>query len=83
MVTTHDHRLVPVADKVTELVPDLGLTDLPPAEERPAAGEILFRQGSWGERIYVVEEGSIKILAERSCGGDEVLTVVTPGNLPR
>jgi putative ABC transport system ATP-binding protein len=80
VVATHDHRLVPLADKVVELVPDLGATDLPPEEVKLAAGEVLFRQGSWGDRIFVVQEGEIEIVAERTPGGDEVVAVVTQGN---
>ncbi len=80
IVATHDQRLVPLADKVVELVPDLGATELPPEPVQLAAGQILFRQGSWGDRIYVVEEGDIEILTERSPEGDKVLAVITPGN---
>ena len=93
VVATHDHRLVPLADQVIELVPDLGGSDLPPEEVHLAAGEVLFRQGSWGDRIYVVEEGEIEIVAERSDGSESVLAIVAAGkyfgemgplfNLPR
>ena len=42
-------------------------------------GEVLFRQGSWGERIYVVEQGEIEIVSERADGTEELKTVVTAG----
>ena len=47
VVATHDHRLVPLADQVIELVPELGGTDKPPLEVPLSPGEVLFRQGSW------------------------------------
>jgi putative ABC transport system ATP-binding protein len=80
VVATHDHRLVPLADQVIELVPDLGGSDLPPENVRLAAGEVLFRQNSWGDRIYVVEEGEIEIVAERADGSEDLRAVVTAGH---
>jgi putative ABC transport system ATP-binding protein len=81
VVATHDHRLVPLADKVIELVPDLGATDLPPTEVQLTTGQILFEQGSWGDRIYVVEGGEIEIVVHRSPGQDEeVVATVQRGN---
>jgi putative ABC transport system ATP-binding protein len=79
VVATHDHRLIPLADNVVELVPDMGVSNLPPTGVELAPGEVLFRQGSWGERIYVVEQGEIEIVSERADGTEEVKTVVTAG----
>jgi putative ABC transport system ATP-binding protein len=80
VVATHDHRLVPLADQVIELVPELGGTDKPPLEVLLSPGEVLFRQGSWGDRIYVVEEGEIEIVSEHADGDAEVLAVLSQGN---
>ncbi len=66
VVATHDQRLVPLADEVVELVPNLGASDLPPETVQLDAGEVLFRQGSWGDRIYVIEAGEIEILSEHA-----------------
>jgi len=79
VVATHDHRLLPLADQVVELVPEVGTSTLPPERVELKPGEELFRQGSWGDRIYVVERGTIEIVAERDDGGEEVRTVVTAG----
>jgi putative ABC transport system ATP-binding protein len=80
VVATHDHRLVPLADRVIELVPDLAASQLPPEEVLLGAGEVLFHQNSWGDRIYVVEEGEIEIIAERLNGTEELRAVITPGH---
>ena len=80
IVATHDQRLVPLADEVVELVPNLGNTELPPETVELGAGEMLFRQGSWGDRIYIVESGEIEILSEHADGRQELRAVVGPGN---
>jgi putative ABC transport system ATP-binding protein len=79
VVATHDHRLLPLADHVVELVPDVGASNQPPTWVTLAPGEVLFRQGSWGERIFVVEEGEIEIVAELADGSEEHRTVITRG----
>jgi putative ABC transport system ATP-binding protein len=57
----------------------MAISSLPPERVQLEAGEVLFRQGSWGDRIYVVERGEVEIVAERVDGSEELLTVVTPG----
>jgi putative ABC transport system ATP-binding protein len=80
VVATHDQRLVPLADEVVELVPNLGASDLPPETVQLDAGEVLFRQGSWGDRIYVIEAGEIEILSEHADDRHELRAVVGAGN---
>ena len=63
VVSTHDHRLVPLADQLVEMQPH----SVPPvAAEREEvtldAGETLFKQESFGERIYDIVSGEIDIL---------------------
>ena len=80
VVATHDQRLVPLADEVVELVPHLQDADLPPEIVELDAGEVLFRQGSWGDRIYVIEVGEIEILSEYADGRRELRAVLGVGN---
>ena len=80
VVATHDNRLLPLADQVVELVPDVGHSSAPPEPVQLSAGETLFEQGSWGEVIYIVESGQIDIVAQRSDGSEELLAVIGPGN---
>ena len=71
VVATHDSRILPLADRVVELVPDFASTDRPPDTVRLEAGEVLFEQGTMGDLIYVVSEGELEIvreLAERRRG---------------
>jgi len=79
VVATHDQRLLPLADQVVELVPSIPMGQRNPERVELAAGDTLFRQGDWGELVYVVERGEIEILRERSDGSEELATVVTAG----
>lgn len=72
IVSTHDDRLVPIADTRVDLVPVL--TD--DRGERTVAldsGDVLFRQHSNGSRIYLVESGRVAIVRELADGSEEVL----------
>jgi len=79
VVSTHDQRLLPLADRVVELQPQMVGASMPPERVEVPAGEVLFRQGSWGQLIYVVESGEIEIVAERTDGTEELRNVVTAG----
>jgi putative ABC transport system ATP-binding protein len=80
VVATHDQRLLPLADQVVELVPHQAVSSGPPDRRELAPGEVLFRQGSWGERIYVVERGDVEILGELEGGGEEQKALVGSGD---
>ncbi len=76
---THDDRLLPLADEIVEMVPkfrDEGVGVLV-SELRP--DELLFAQGSRGNRIYVIEEGEIDILRELGGGKTEHLVTLGAG----
>jgi putative ABC transport system ATP-binding protein len=45
VVATHDHRLLPLADQVIELVPSVAMSVREPSQVSLAAGEVVFRQG--------------------------------------
>jgi putative ABC transport system ATP-binding protein len=80
VVATHDTRMLPLADRVVELVPHVASTDRPPEEVRLSAGSVLFEQGSIGDLIYVVSEGELDIVRELAGGGEELLRVATAGD---
>jgi putative ABC transport system ATP-binding protein len=80
VVATHDTRMLPLADRVVELVPHLASTDRPPETIRLTPGSVLFEQGSMGDLIYIVSEGELDIVRELSSGGEELLRVATPGD---
>ncbi|MEO6628448.1 MAG: ATP-binding cassette domain-containing protein [Aquihabitans sp.] len=93
VVSTHDDRVSNIADRVVELVPSLASADREPEEIRVAVGEEIFRQGSRGDLIYVVEQGEVEILRLRDDQSEEWITMIGEGgyfgelgpmlNLPR
>jgi putative ABC transport system ATP-binding protein len=80
VVATHDTRMLPLADRVVELVPHVATTDRPPEAIRLSPGEVLFEQGSMGDLIYVVDEGEFEIVRQLANGGEELLRVATAGD---
>jgi putative ABC transport system ATP-binding protein len=80
VVATHDTRMLPLADRVVELVPQVASTDRPPETVRLTAGSVLFEQGSIGDLIYIVSEGELDIVRELTGGGEELLRIATPGD---
>jgi putative ABC transport system ATP-binding protein len=80
VVATHDHRMLPLADKVVELVPQFAQSDRLPETVVLGAGEVLFAQGTMGDLIYVVADGELEIVRELVDGSDEPLAVATAGD---
>jgi putative ABC transport system ATP-binding protein len=80
VVSTHDERMIPLADQVVAMSPRTMAGNGEPVDVRLAVGDVLFRQGDPGDLVYMVETGSIEIVRERADGGKEVLAHVGPGN---
>jgi putative ABC transport system ATP-binding protein len=80
VVATHDSRILPLADRVVELVPDFASTDRSPDTVELEAGDVLFEQGTMGELIYVVAEGELEIVRELASGGEELQKLATRGD---
>jgi putative ABC transport system ATP-binding protein len=80
VVATHDTRILPLADRVVELVPHITYTDHTPATVNLDEGEVLFEQGTMGDCIYVVSDGEVDIVRELASGGEEVLKTATAGD---
>ncbi|HVU74085.1 MAG TPA: ATP-binding cassette domain-containing protein [Mycobacteriales bacterium] len=78
VVATHDDRMVPLADRVVQMRPDLA--DGPDAPERLAfeEGELIFAQGERGTQVYVIAEGEV-LLTRAGERGEEVLARLGPG----
>lgn len=79
VVATHDTRILPLADRVVELVPRVAVEHEGPETVSIAAGEVLFSQGEMGDLIYIVTEGEVEIARELADGGEQVIEVVTAG----
>jgi putative ABC transport system ATP-binding protein len=80
VVATHDSRILPIADRVVELLPQVASTGRAPETMRLAPGSVVFEQGTMGDLVYVVEEGELELMRELSDGGEELLNVATPGD---
>jgi putative ABC transport system ATP-binding protein len=80
VVATHDTRMLPLADRVVELVPHVATTDRAPETIRLTPGSVLFEQGSMGDLIYVVSNGELEIMRELAGGGEELLRVAMAGD---
>lgn len=76
VVATHDDRLLPLADQIIEMVPRFHEDASAPTTTELAKGEILFTQGSRGNRIFVIESGTIEIVREHTDGLLEVLATL-------
>jgi putative ABC transport system ATP-binding protein len=80
VVATHDSRILPMADRVVEMVPALASTNRLPETVHLDAGEVLFEQCTMGDLIYVVSEGELEIVRELASGGEELVKVAGPGD---
>ncbi len=80
VVATHDTRMLPLADRVVEMVPHLAATEHEPETVELKRGEVLFEQGTMGDSIYLVVEGEIEMVRVMSSGDEEVLKVAGPGD---
>jgi putative ABC transport system ATP-binding protein len=80
VVATHDSRMLPLADRVVELMPAVSSTNRPAETTQLKAGEVLFEQSTMGELIYLVSEGELEIVRELSDGGEELVKVAGPGD---
>ena len=80
VVATHDSRILPLADRVVELTPEVATSNRPPETVRLKAGEMLFEQCTMGDLIYIVSEGEFDIVRELADGGEELVKVAGPGD---
>jgi putative ABC transport system ATP-binding protein len=79
IVSSHDDRLVPIADRVVHLVPEPEAANGGPKVVDVTAGETIFEQGTRGELVYVIESGTVEILRRHSDGSMERLAEIGPG----
>jgi putative ABC transport system ATP-binding protein len=79
VIATHDERLVPLADRIVELLPPAPGDQQPPPQLSLHAGQVLFRQGEPSDWVYVVEAGEVELFRDRPDGGQDVLRRVFAG----
>jgi NADH:ubiquinone reductase (H+-translocating) len=49
------------------------------AREHLEPGEIVFRQGDLGDRLYIIEKGEVEVVREEDGGKEKVLATLGPG----
>ena len=76
IVSTHDQRLLPLADQVVEMSPGHSADMTPSTTVTCAPGDELFAEGAEGTRIYRVESGAIALTR-----GGEHLHTAGPGEV--
>jgi putative ABC transport system ATP-binding protein len=79
IVSTHDQRLIPIADRVVRMVPESAADAGPPQRVEYAAQETIFEQGSRGELIYVISSGEVEIARTHADGSEALVAVLGPG----
>ena len=80
IVSTHDPRMLGLADHVVEMVPLQAATARGPEERHLEPGEVLFEEGSRGDRIYTVIDGEVELLYASPDGSHTLITVLGPGD---
>jgi putative ABC transport system ATP-binding protein len=80
VVSTHDDRMLALADQIIEMRPDFvqhGAVSVRPLTL--AADEYLFRQGDPSDFIYIIDEGKVEVVRETS-DGDILLATLADGD---
>jgi putative ABC transport system ATP-binding protein len=75
VVATHDPRLLPLADRVIEMVPKTTFFNRAHETIQLKAGTVLFEQGALSDLIYTVSEGELEMVR-----GRELLRVAQAGD---
>ncbi len=79
IVSTHDARLVPIADQVVNMGPEVTSADGPAQRVSFAKGELIFAQGDRADLVYVIDDGAVEIFRETPEGGEEHLATLPAG----
>ena len=80
IVSTHDARLVPIADRVRRMAEDADPSDAEPVAVSYTRGETIFRQGERSELVYTIESGEVDVVRELADGSEEHVTTVGAGH---
>jgi len=79
LVATHDDRMLPLADQIIEMRPQVAPTDETSRAICLEAGATLFQQGDPSDLIYLVESGELEAIREAP-EGPQVLGVLLSGD---
>lgn len=76
VVSSHDARLLPIADEIIRMQQTADDPDGPPQEVRYEAGESIYEQGDWGPFVYVIEEGEVDLIRVTADGHETHLATL-------
>jgi putative ABC transport system ATP-binding protein len=79
VVSTHDARLVPIADRIIQMASGAAPDDVPAHDVRFAAGETIFEQGDRADLVYTITSGEVDVLRVLADGHEELLNRLRPG----
>lgn len=76
VVSSHDARLLPIADQIIRMQQTTADPDGPPQLVRYEAGESVYEQGDWGSFVYVIEEGEVDLIRVTADGHETHLATL-------
>ncbi len=80
VVSTHDDRMVPIADKIVEMAPHFRGDTGPPQRLTFEPGQTVYEQGDRSELIYVIKEGDADVFRVRDDRSEEHVSSFGPGD---
>ena len=78
VVSTHDSRLVPIADRIVHMVPPDQHEERPTHDVSYSAGDSIFEQGDPADLVYVIKSGNVDVIRVLADGGEELLNKLGP-----
>ena len=78
IVSSHDARIIPIADRVVQMV-DTQPTTGELGRRSAAAGTSIFEQGDPADVIYTIDDGEVDIVRILADDGEELLARLGPG----
>jgi putative ABC transport system ATP-binding protein len=79
IVSTHDDRLLPVADQIVQMAPDTAKDSDGPVQVHYTAGESVFEQGDRSNHVYVIDQGEVEIIRIFADGSEEPIRTMNAG----
>ena len=73
VVSSHDSRLVPIADNLHEMAPAAEPHEGPVVEVELPAGALIFKQGDQADYVYRVTQGTVDVVQVLADGTEQHL----------
>ena len=79
VVSTHDARLVPIADRIVQMVPERAEPEQQVQQLSFDPGQSIFEQGDESDFVYVIDSGEVDVVRVLADGSEEQLNRMGPG----